>query len=80
MITGLLSSSSSNKPEVPSTTAFVVFGIEIALLLLRSFAIALLSYRKYGSLGWAFLVFLFPDVYILYYVFFLNGGMVGGRR
>jgi hypothetical protein len=45
-----------------------------------------LSYQKYGSLGWAFLDFLFAYFYYPYYAFFLakdpgpSMGMMGGKR
>ena len=67
-------------PTTPTAGDWTVFAIEIILGILRSVAVALLSYRKYGSLLWAFIVFLFPDFYIVYYVYFLQGGMSGGRK
>jgi hypothetical protein len=44
-----------------------------------------LSYQKYGSMGWAFLDFLFAYFYYPYYAFFLAKdvaapSMIGGRK
>ena len=43
---------------------------------------AKLSYDKHGSIGWAFLAFLFGSLYYPYYAFFVSGSapMMGGKR
>lgn len=62
----------------------------IPFLLLLAFHVGAgwLSYQKYGSMGWAFLNFIFAYFYYPYYAFFLAKdpgpsaglGMVGGRK
>jgi hypothetical protein len=68
-------------------TLMVVFSVLFALFF--SLGAALLSYRKFQSLGWAFLDFWFPYFYYPYYAFFLNEapppstgilGMTGGMK
>jgi hypothetical protein len=65
----------------------VVFSVLFALFF--SLGAALLSYRKFQSLGWAFLDFWFPYFYYPYYAFFINEapppstsilGMTGGMK
>jgi len=65
-------------------TLMVVFSVLFAVFF--SLGAAFLSYRKFQSLGWAFLDFWFPYFYYPYYAFFLNEapaptgilGMTGG--
>lgn len=68
-------------------TLMVVFSVLFALFF--SLGAALLSYRKFQSLGWAFLDFWFPYFYYPYYAFFINEapppstgilGMTGGMK
>ena len=68
-------------------TLMVVFSVLFALFF--SLGAAFLSYRKFQSLGWAFLDFWFPYFYYPYYAFFINEapppstsilGMTGGMK
>lgn len=86
-------------PETPQAEATLVqpasgWGLAmggfalIPLFILLAFHVGAgyLSYQKYGSLGWAFLDFIFAYFYYPYYAFFLakdpgpSMGMVGGRK
>lgn len=63
--------------------------IPIVFFILFHIGAGYLSYQKYGSMGWAFLDFLFASLYYPYYAFFLAKeaspspmmpAMIGGKR
>lgn len=67
------------------SSVMVILSVLFALFF--SLGASLLSYRKFQSLGWAFLDFWFPYFYYPYYAFFINEapppstgilGMTGG--
>jgi hypothetical protein len=82
------------QPETQTTAALPSFSwlwsgfVIIPLVILIAFHVGAgyLSYQKYGSIGWAFLDFIFAYFYYPYYAFFLakdpgpSMGMVGGKR
>ena len=76
-----LASSNSNK-SLSQALKEISVGEWIGLILsfLRGVAIASLSYAKYRSILWAIVDFFFCDFYIIYYAFFLNTPVVGGRK
>ena len=83
-------------PQIEATIAAPATGVWAALagvaiipiLVLIAFHVGAgyLSYQKYGSVGWAFLDFLFAYFYYPYYAFFLakdpgpSAQMFGGKR
>lgn len=71
------------------TSAFALLAIvPILFTIIFHLGAAFLSYKKYGSIGWAILNFFFAVFYYPYYAFALNDGvtessqpsLLGGRR
>jgi hypothetical protein len=78
-------SSESSKTSSSSMSAGSVIGIVISLIVfaLYSGGAAKLSYDRYGSIGWAFLAFIFAPIYYPVYAYFVSTkptGMLGGMK
>jgi hypothetical protein len=66
----------------PKKADILIGWVALALALLTALAAAKLSYTRYASFGWALVAFLFSEIYIPYYAFFVNQAptLFGGRR
>lgn len=76
-------------PSSSGSSAMGAGGIAITVLsvlvvLVYYIGAAKLSYDKYGSIGWAFLAFIFAPIYYPVYAYFVSSrstvGMLGGLR
>lgn len=75
---------STSVTEVSKGTATAMSGIALIPLFLFHLGAAVLSYKKYGSFGWALVCFIFAYFYYPYHAFFLAGApapvMMGGMK
>lgn len=67
-----------------SAGSIAITVLSVLVVLIYYIGAAKLSYDKHGSIGWAFLAFIFAPIYYPVYAYFVssrtNMGMLGGLR